>query len=256
MDTIRRLSGVLAVNVQFADTPHSTEGIETMAVLTRDARTVTGASGPRKAVVSDILDALCTRADASGVRIFCFMNADIQLTQPAVDWIATSEHEAWVFSREDFNGADGTVMGMNTAGTDVIAVSTEWWRRNRSRFRAYILGESVWDNVYTAIVMCHANAVLENRRPLARHESHPAAWSPGSGPYARYTQYLAALDAGYFSLWCRYWDGLQGIRRSGGDASAERRLARDVFVWHPTQAARAIQQLRNVKATLRYRFRS
>jgi hypothetical protein len=256
MDALRGLRGALPLNVQFADAPHSSEGIETLSVLPRDARTVTGASGARKAIVSDILDALCSRAEATGARTFCFLNADIQLSQDAVDWIAAGEHDAWLFSREDFDGASGASLGMITAGVDVIALSTIWWRRNRRRFRPYILGEATWDNVYTAIVMCHASAVLENRRPLARHEAHPAAWTPGGGPYARYTQYLAALDAGYFSLWCVYWEGLQQIRQSGGDESSERALAREVFVWRPGPTASAIQGLRKAKAWLRYRFRS
>ena len=255
MEALRRLGGVLPLNVQFADAPHSIDGIETLAVLARDARTMTGVGGPRKAIVSDVVDALCSRAEAAGAPTFCFMNADIRLSQHAVDWIAAGEHDAWLFSREDFDGASGASLGMSTAGMDVIALSTAWWRRNRWRFRPYILGEATWDNVYAATVLCHARAVLENRRPLARHEAHPAAWTPGGGPYARYTQYLAALDAGYFRLWCRYWDGLQQIRQSGGDESSEHALARDVFVWDPGPAARAVQGFRNVKAWLRYGIR-
>lgn len=256
MDALRRLRDATPVNVQFEEGAHAVEGIETLRVLTRDARTVTGADGARKPILTDIVDALCRRAEASGVRSLCFMNADIVLSQEAVSWIASAEHDAWLFSREDFDGASGVSLGIATSGLDVIAFSTEWWRKNRFRFRDYIGGEAIWDNVYAAIVMCHANAALENRRPLARHEAHPAAWAPGSGPYARYLQYLAALDAGYFSLWCEYWAGLQQIRRVGGTEEAERALAREVFRWRPGAAAKTFQRLRNLKASLRYRFRS
>ena len=256
MQSLRGLRGAVAVNVQFEDAPHSVEGVETLAVLARDAPTLTGVDGPRKGIVCDIFDALCVRAESAGARTFCFMNADIQLSQQAVDWIAAGDNDAWLFSREDFDGTSGRSLAMVTAGIDVIALSTSWWRRNHWRFRPYVLGEATWDNVYAAIVMCHARAGLENRRPLARHEAHTAVWTPGGGPYARYTQYLAALDAGYFSLWCRYWDGLQRLRQSNGDESAEHALARYVFVWRPGPAARASQRLRNLKATLRYRFRT
>ena len=45
---------------------------------------------------------------------------------------------------------------MVTAGQDMFVVSVQWWQRNRSRFRPYILGEACWDNVYTAVMMCHS----------------------------------------------------------------------------------------------------
>lgn len=255
MNALRSLRGVVPVNVQFADGPHSVDGIETLATLARDSCTVTGVTGPRKPIVCDILDALCTRAEAAGFPRFAFMNADIHLAQQAVEWISEGAHDAWLFSREDYDGATGAALGMITAGIDVIALSTQWWRQNHRRFRPYILGEAAWDNVYTAIVMCHADAVLENRRPLARHEAHPIAWSAGGGPFGPYTQYLAALDSGYFSLWCRYWAGIDGMRRAGSGVDAERRLAGEVFAWRPARTERAVQMLRALKAVLRYKLR-
>ena len=255
METLRLLRGVVPVNVQFARDGHSVAGIETLAVLGRDSSMVTGSAGPRKPIISDALDALCDRAEHAGARVFAFMNADIHLSQEAVEWIAPGSHDGWLFSREDYDGQTGASLGMGTAGTDVIAFSTAWWRRNRARFRPYIVGEAVWDNVYTSIVMCHANAALENRRPVARHEAHPIAWSPGRGPFSRYTQYLAALDSAYFSIWCRYWAGLQDLRRAGAAEEEERALAREVFVWSPGVAERAVQSLRRVRANLRYRLK-
>ncbi len=256
IDTLRALTGALPVNVQFVRGAHSVTGVETLAVLERDSCTVSGRRGARKPIVRDILDALCTRAEATGASRFAFMNADIHLSQEAVDWIAGDTHEAWLFSREDFDGTSGAPLGMGTAGMDVMGLTVGWWRANRRRFRPYIAGEATWDNVFTAIAMCHANAVLENRRPLARHEAHASAWGPGSGPYALYTQYLAALDSGYFSLWCRYWAGLQDLRRRGASPAEEEALARQVFDWNPGVADRAAQGLRGVKAVLRYRLRS
>ena len=256
IETLRSLRGVAPVNVQFAYGGHSVGGVETLSVLSRDACTVSSREGPRKPIIPDILDALCHRAERAGARTFGFMNADIHVSQEAVEWIAAGAHDAWLISREDFDGATGAPLAMNTAGVDVIAISTAWWRRNRPRFRPYLAGEAVWDNVYTAILLCHADALLENRRPLTRHEAHPIAWSPGGGPFGSYTQYLAALDAGYFSLWCRYWADLQEVRRAGASPEAERELARQVFVWRPHMAQRAVQGLRGLKARLRYRLSS
>ena len=256
VETMRTLTGVLPVNVQFARGGHTVDGLETIAVLGRDSCTVTGRPGARKPIVRDLLDVLCERAERVGASRFAFMNADIHLSQEAVDWVTGDTREAWLFSREDFDGSTGASLGMGTAGMDVIALSVPWWRANRRRFRPYIAGEATWDNVYTAIVMCHADAVLENRRPLARHEAHASAWAPGSGPYALYSQYLAARDAGYFTLWCRYWAGLQDLRRAGASREAEDALAGRVFVWQPGMAERAAQGLRSLKAALRYRLRS
>jgi hypothetical protein len=75
------------------------------------------------------------------------------------------------------------------------------------------VGESTWDNVYASILLCHANAAIENRRGLVRHEQHALAWT--ASPFVEYTRLLAAFDAGYFTLWCRYIDALQRLRAEG-----------------------------------------
>ena len=131
--------------------------------------------------------------------------------------------------------------------------ATRWWAANRTRFRPYIAGEGGWDNVYTAVLLCHGDAVLENRRPLVRHEIHPPGPMP-SPQFGEYVRMLCALDARYFSLWCRYWDGLLRLRTAKAGADEEAAWAREVFVWKPTPGERLFQAGRNVKARLRYRW--
>ncbi len=127
-------------------------------------------------------------------------------------------------------------------------VSVQWWQRNRSRFRPYILGEACWDNVYTAVMMCHSDGVLLNRDPLILHERHAAAWRDTT-PEARYNGLLAALDARYFDLWSQYWHRLEATAspQRHGD---EERLVRDIVrveavgagcaaAIHPRRSARA-----------------
>jgi hypothetical protein len=249
MAALQQLHDVDLVNAQFRERPHHVAGIETLAVLEHSSNSVSGRPGPRKPLMSEIFGALAAAADARRARYFCFTNADIHITQEAVDWMLSGEREAYVFSREDFDST-GTPLGMELAGTDVFAVAVAWWRAHRERFRPYIAAEGVWDNVYTAVLMCHANAVLENRRPLVRHEAHPR--SRIDSHFADYTRLLAARDAGYFHLWCRYWGALVQLREQKRGEDAEKALASDVFVWNPSLAKRAVQAGRNVKARVRY----
>ena len=245
------LRGAEIVNVQFAHQPHDVAEVRTLAMLRQSSNSVSGRRGPSKAIVSEILDVLAAEASARSMDYICFTNADIIFTQQAVDWIAGSGREAYLFSREDFDGETRAPIQMEIAGVDVVAVATSWWLANRRRFRRYIAGEACWDNVYTAIVMCHADALIENRRALVRHERHPMG--PMPSPYfGQYVRMLTALDAGYFSLWYRYWDGMRGLRAAGATAEAEAAWARDVFVWKPAVRARVVQRGRDVKALVRY----
>lgn len=245
------LRGAGIVNVQFAHQPHEVAGVRTLPLLKQSSNSVSGRRGPSKAIVPEILDVLAAQASARSIEYICFTNADIIVTQQAVDWMAGSGKEAYVFSREDFDGETRAPGKMEIAGVDVFAVATSWWLANRLRFRRYIVGEACWDNVYTAIVMCHADALIENRRPLVGHESHPPGPMP-SPHFGEYVRMLTALDAGYFTLWYRYWDGLRRLRAAGATPEEDAAWARDVFVWAPSLRARLVQRGRTVKAVVRY----
>jgi hypothetical protein len=251
--SLRALGGVRLANVQFATGGHEAPGLDTLAVLERDSNTVTGRPGPRKPIVSDIFDALAREARRQGTAYFAFANADIQISQDAVDRIGAGGHDAFIFSREDFDGASHLPLGMVIAGVDAFAVSTAWWEAHRRRFRPYIAGEPTWDNVYASILLCHAGASFENRRALIRHEAHATVWHP-HGPFGDYTRLLAAHDAGYFSLWCRYWDRLQHLRASGAPETHERALRQEIFVWNRSFRQRGTQAARSIKARVRYHF--
>jgi hypothetical protein len=91
-----------------------------------------------------------------------------------------------------------------------------------------VLGESVWDNVYTAIALAHGG-VLFNRERLLLHERHDAAWQVS--PFAAYVHLLAARDSSYFSQWCVYVDAAERLRARGGSVQEELALQRATF--HP-----------------------
>jgi len=253
ISSLEALDGVRIVNVQFAGTPHHMEGIETHAVLRHTSNDLAGRSGPMKPDVSEIFAALAGEADSRRIPLFCFTNGDIIFTQQAIDWMLSTAKETFVLSRENFDGATGASRGMELSGTDVFAMTTRWWRANAHRFRRYLLGEGGFDNVYTAIMMGHADGAIENRRPLVRHEIHPAGPMP-SPDFGEYIRLLCALDAQYFSRWCIYWDGLVRLRRQGASDEEEHAWARTAFTWNPTVREQLVQRARNIKAHVRYRM--
>ena len=237
-----------AVNVQFAQRPHHVEGLRTLDVLQR-ASTDIDPRGPRKPIVSEIFDALAAEDAVRGCAYICFTNADVIVSQQAVDWILGEDRDAFLLSREDFDGVTGAASGMQLGGIDTIAIRGAWWTRNRRRFRPYIVGETAWDNVYAAILMIHGNGVIENRRPLIRHEMHDAG--RGSA-FAEYTRLLSALDAFYFTRWCCYWWPLMKLREQGAAAAEEAALARSVFSRRQSAVESAVQAGRSAKARVRY----
>ena len=249
--SLMHLKGVRLVNLCLSGEELPIEGFDESLRLTSDARTLTGHVGPRKPVVTEIFNALAARAAELGLLHFAFVNSDILVSQEAVDAVSACGARALIFSRFDFDGADGRELGSMLWGTDLFVVETRWWLANARRFRPYILGEPVWDNVYTSKLLCHAGAVLYNREPFIRHEAHPAAWR--KSPFAQYVRLLAALDAPYFSLWVEYTDRLQRLRDAGAGEAEEMALQREVFRLRLGATGAAVQAARGVKARLRYR---
>jgi hypothetical protein len=252
--TWRGLTGARPANLQWADEVYEVDGFETLPVLGADSRTVSGRAGRRLPVLDEAFDRLADAAQAAGHAWFAYANSDISLTQGAVDRILAAEGAGMAFSRMDYDAATGQELEMVTAGIDLFAVRVEWWRANRRRFRGYIGGEPVWDNVYAAILLRHAGAVLVNREPLLRHERHPAGdWR--ASPFSRYVAYLAALDRPHFSRWAVYHHHLLLLRERGAAAEEEDRLQREVFRGPAPLSGRLLQGARALKAWLAYRAR-
>jgi hypothetical protein len=249
--SLHALSGVEIVNLQFRDRPHESPGLRTLAALPRDSNTLTGRRGPRKPVMVDLFDALASEASSRNLPYFCFTNTDILISQAAIDWIRGSDLDACIFSRRNVDGKTGEPTTIELAGYDVYAIRPEWWRRHHARFRPYIAGEGIWDEVYTSIIMCHAAAAIENRLSLVRHEAHLMIPVP-SKEFGRYIQMLSAFDAGYFSIWCAYYAGMRRLREAGASAEEEADFARTTFVWNPSLTRRPIQIARNLKWRIKY----
>ncbi|HEU4557588.1 MAG TPA: hypothetical protein VFS20_07050 [Longimicrobium sp.] len=242
----RALRGVHLANLQWGDEVFELDGFETHAVLREDSRTFTGQPGPRKPVVSEAFDRLAGIAAAKGCRWFAYANSDIEWTQAAVDAVIGGGREVYALSRVDFDPQTGEVVEMVTAGIDAFAVDVGWWSANRRRFRAYIGGEPIWDNVYTAILLSHGDGVLLNRDPLLRHERHPASDWRGS-PFALYLNHLAALDRPYFTRWAVYHHELLALRARGAAEDEELALQRRVFGGRFSPGERLVQAGRALK---------
>ena len=167
--------------------------------------------------------------------------------------VAATRRQTYAISRGEVDDAAAPHDPcMLTAGQDMFVVAEAWWSRNARRFRPYILGEMVWDVVYTATMLCHSNGLLLNRDPIILHERHPPPWHAPT-PAARYNGMLAALDSRYFSIWCTYWTALEALRASGGSRDDERRLREQMFVWRPS-GVEALKQIgRTAKARLHFR---
>jgi len=248
------LARVARVNLQWPDEVLEVDGFETLSVLRRDSIGATGRRGARKPLVREMFDALCAAAEARGARLFCFANSDIHIPQPLVDRVLAEPRDGWAVSRMDYDGETGRDLEVVTRGVDAFVVSTAWWRRHRRRFRAYVAGEPVWDNVYAALLCGHGDAVVLNRGAgLVRHERHPPAW--GASPYAGYTHLLAALDAPAFSRWARYHHALEALRARGAGEAEEWALQHALFRARPSPGERVVQVGRALRARLRWAAR-
>ena len=254
LESWRALRGVRLANLQWPDEVFEVDGFATHPVLAHDSRTASGRPGPRKPLVSEMFGHLASIAQREGCTWFGFANGDIQWTQAAADFAAARSLEAAAFSRMDVDSQTGRDLEMVTAGIDAFVFSVEWWRRHHHRFRGYIGGEPVWDNVYAAIVLRYARSYLVNREPLIRHERHPAGdW--GKSPFAPYVAHLAALDRLDFSRWAVYHYELLRMRERGIDPDAEDRLQHDVFHAPEPRSGRLLQSARAAKARAAYFFR-
>lgn len=244
------LNGVIPINLQFADADWTPPLIETRHVLRQDSRTATGAEGKRKPIVREMLDALAGIADERGCRYFAYVNADVEVTQDAVDRIEARGRDAYAFCRVDVDARSRAHATVQLYGTDLFAADARWWRRQRRRFRPYIAGEACWDNVYAAIACSHGRAEIVHDAPGIFHERHDADWM--AGPFADYNGYLAALDAPYFSRWAVYVSRLRDAAAAGRTADADA-IAREVFSGPVlTPAGRVRHAARSVLARLRY----
>jgi glycosyltransferase involved in cell wall biosynthesis len=251
LTTMASLRGVRHVNMQFvaAETPPvEVDGFETVRAMELDSLTASGRMGARKPIASEVFDLLARRALEEGCRYFAYVNSDTVLSQELVNRISGGENDAYLIARTDVG--DGRPPAVLISGVDGFAIHAEWWIAHRWRFRPYILGEPVWDNVYAALAVCHGRAEFVYGTGALTHERHPTQWV--ASPFASYVRYLSALDAPYFSLWCAYHDRLNAEIDGGRGFGAATRIALETFVWRPSPLERAIQASRCVKSWVRY----
>lgn len=246
------------INLQFIDRRNLQEldGFETLPVLHHDSNTITLRSGVRKPLVNEMFTRLAEAATARGSRYFGFTNSDIIVTAGAVARVAVGDRPAYVFARTDFDPATNRDLGPLIYGADVFVIEARWWLAHRARFRAYVVGESLWDNAYAAQLLCWADGLLLNREPLVRHEAHEIVWR--DSPFSEHNGVLAALDRPYFSRWVLYVKRLEALRAEASARAdhapedAERQLQEEIFHgWRPGVADRLLQQLRVAKLRLR-----
>lgn len=239
------LDGVVPINLQFVDEAFEPDGFRTLPVLRQDSRTVTGAAGPRKPVVSEMFDALADAARSAGCRYFAYLNADIKVTPAALEPILAGKHDGYAFSRTDVD-CSGAELGVQIFGLDMFAIDAGWWARERRRFRPYIAGEACWDNVYAALICAHGRGTIINERPGIVHERHRAVRNEGA--FARHNGYLAALDAPYFSRWANYATRLDEMRKAGTPVDGPRLVNSTLADARLSARETAVQAARQLRA--------
>ena len=229
LDTWAGLPGVRLINLQFADdaSPVGHPAFETRAVLRHDSRTVTGAQGPRKPIVRELLDHLVDAAVQSRAAYAGFSNADILISPAAMSRVAAGQHEALVFSRMDIDGTTGAPLGEFLSGQDTLFITPQAYGRIRRRLRPYIVGEMPWDVIYTSILLTHARTLLVNRGDDCRHVFHDTVWV--DSPFAAHGWRLSHQDWTYFARWYRYYNPAKALRERGGSAEEEDALRSRVF---------------------------
>jgi len=214
-----------AINLLFVDEPAAPGAIPSEPRLTLDAPRVSGLGGPRKPIVSEMLDVLAAEAGRRGITRIGLVNGDIVVTPAAIERLASIGAPFVAISRTDTgNGQPETQM---IHGVDFVAADTAFWSRTRRLFRPYVLGEEIWDNVYTSIGLCHGGVLL-NRERLIVHERHETQKT--RLPFARYVHLLAARDRAYFTRWCTYVARLDALVGHGGSVDEALALQRTVFV--------------------------
>jgi hypothetical protein len=214
-----------AVNLLFGDERATVGAIPPLASLTLDGPGVSGRPGPRKPVVSEMLDVLAAEAARRAIPRIGLVNGDIVVTRAAIERVASIAAPFVAISRMDTGG--GQPDAPMIYGVDFIAADVGFWWRARRLFRPYILGEELWDNVYTSIGLCHGGLLL-NREPLIVHERHETMKS--RLPFAEYVHLLAARDHAYFTRWCTYVARIEALNACGATADEALGLQRSVFV--------------------------
>lgn len=254
--SLRELRNVQRVNLQFAHdwTPIVVDGFETLVVLRGDSKRAVGCDeGVRKPLVGEMCTVLAQEAARRGAAYFCFTNADILFSADAIDAMLDGGLDGYAFSRMDVDPMTGADLGMHLGGVDAIAARPSWWLANRQRFRDFIVGEANWDQMYTSVLLRHANAVLFNSCPLVRHVDHPVVWSH-QGTFAAYNGYLGSLDSHYFTLWCEYHAEREQWLRRGGSEEEHLAIQRRAFTRPWPVATKIVQPLRKARARLLRRF--
>lgn len=249
-ESLRRLPGVDCVNLQFPDAPMEVPGFECVAELSADSIKVTGRTGARKPVGRQLLDLLARRAGEVGAPYFGSVNADIQVLPAVVEAVSKYSRDAFFFSRTDTNPTTGGREAIFFVGIDLFIFRLAWWRKNAFRFRNYIVGEGLYDPIYTTVALCHSDGILFNNRDFILHPNHDRIWK--ASPFSDWNIFLSCRDFLYLEKWNRYSQHLTRNLPEGVSDEAMERTQREFLTWPPSLKSRLWQVGRSAKAFGRY----
>ena len=251
-ESLRGLSRVDRVNLQFPDAPLTVPGFHSMAGLDLDSLKLTGRTGLRKPVGRQLLELLAGRAGEVGAPSFGFVNADVQALPEVLTAISRYGRDAFLFSRTDVNSVTHQREAVFFVGIDMFIFRLAWWQQHCWRFRKFIVGEGLWDPIYTSITLCHSNGILFNNRDFILHPNHKSDWH--ASPFSDWNIFLSCLDFLYLQQWNRYSKHLTRHSPEGISDEAMEQTQREFFSWAPPLKSRLWQTGRSVKAFGRYRL--
>lgn len=250
--TLKKLPRTTLVNLLFRDESFEEDGFETHACLSRDSCTATGRKGPRKPLARETFDSLARLAEESDHPFFAWINADIAVEPEFIGWIDSMQRDCFFFSRTDIGAPETEENGMFWFGIDLFVFRVSWWKEHRTRFRNYVIGDGLYDTIFTSIALSHSNGILVNNRSLIFHQFHPRVWA--KSPFSDWNIFLSCRDFLYVERWHEYSGHLmQRPPEDFNDDEAEQ-LQREVFHSRFPISSRIVQAGRAAKAYIRYRL--
>lgn len=123
--------------------------------------------------INDILDQMSEYSED----IFVYCNSDIILSPRLIDYIHSTDVEAFGVSRTDIyptaSLVDPLIIHRNEpAGFDCWVVSKKWWQNNRHKFYDFLIGRPYFDVMYTILMALNSNNTYVSDREIIFHAVH------------------------------------------------------------------------------------
>lgn len=152
---------------------------------------------------------------------FIFTNDDIIVSDRFISFILETDYETYPASRlaiEPISTLTEAISGdhYQVAGFDTFCIKTEWWKKHRHHFPAYILGHPCWDVHYATLCMRYSKSTLCNKWPPPTFHIKHGDGQQYSGPDVDYNNSLYWKPAVFdVDMWHHYLFNVLLLRKGG-----------------------------------------